>query len=38
MKTVVRTRYGSPEVLRVEEVQPPEPRAGQVLVRCARRR
>jgi NADPH:quinone reductase-like Zn-dependent oxidoreductase len=33
MRAVVRDRYGPPEVLRVEQVAVPSPRAGQVLVR-----
>jgi NADPH:quinone reductase-like Zn-dependent oxidoreductase len=33
MKAVVRDRYGPPEVMRLEEVRVPTPRAGQVLVR-----
>ena len=33
MKAVVRDRYGPPEVMRLEEVTVPTPRAGQVLVR-----
>ena len=33
MRAVVRDRYGGPEVLRVEQVAVPSPRAGQVLVR-----
>ena len=33
MKAVVRDGYGSPEVLRVEDVPVPEPAAGQVRVR-----
>lgn len=32
MKAVVFDEYGPPEVLRVAEVPPPEPRAGEVLV------
>lgn len=35
MKAVVRDRYGSPDVLRVEEVPVPSPAAGQVLVKVA---
>ena len=35
MKAVVRDRYGSPEVLRVEDVPMPTPAAGQVRVRVA---
>ena len=35
MKAVVRDRYGSPDVLRVEEVPVPSPAAGQVLVNVA---
>nr|AIA10468.1 zinc-binding dehydrogenase [uncultured bacterium] len=33
MKAFVRDRYGPPEVLRLEDVAVPSPRAGQVLVR-----
>ena len=33
MTAVVRDRYGSPDVMRVEQVAVPRPRAGQVLVR-----
>lgn len=33
MKAVVRDRYGPPEVLRLDDVVVPSPRAGQVLVR-----
>lgn len=33
MKSVLRTRYGPPSVLRVEDVEMPEPGAGQVLIR-----
>ena len=33
MKAAVRDRYGPPEVMRLEEVAVPTPRAGQVLVR-----
>lgn len=33
MRAVVNTRYGSPDVLRIEEVRRPEPSAGEVLVR-----
>ena len=33
MKAVVHDRYGPPEVLRVEEVEPPVPAADEVLVR-----
>ena len=33
MRAVVRDRYGPPEVMRLEEVAVPTPRAGQVLVR-----
>ena len=35
MKAVVRVRYGSTDVLRVEEVPVPSPAAGQVLVKVA---
>lgn len=35
MKAVVYDRYGPPDVLRVEDVSPPTPAAGQVLVRVA---
>jgi NADPH:quinone reductase-like Zn-dependent oxidoreductase len=36
MKAIVQTRYGSPDVLRVEEVDQPVPRDDEVLVRvCA---
>lgn len=33
MKTIVKDRYGSPDLLRIEEVDPPVPNADQVLVR-----
>jgi NADPH:quinone reductase-like Zn-dependent oxidoreductase len=33
MKAVVHDRYGPPDVLRIEEVEPPVPQAGEVLVR-----
>jgi NADPH:quinone reductase-like Zn-dependent oxidoreductase len=33
MKAVVHDRYGPPDVLRLEEVEPPVPRADEVLVR-----
>lgn len=33
MKAVLRDRYGPPDVLRLEEVEPPVPQAGEVLVR-----
>jgi NADPH:quinone reductase-like Zn-dependent oxidoreductase len=33
MKAIVHDSYGPPEVLRVEEVDPPSPQAGEVLVR-----
>ena len=35
MKAVVYDRYGTPEVLRVEDVPMPSPGAGQVLVKVA---
>jgi NADPH:quinone reductase-like Zn-dependent oxidoreductase len=35
MRAVVRDRYGSPDVLRVEDVPVPSPTAGQVRVRVA---
>ena len=35
MKTVVYDRYGSPDVLRIEEVPTPSPAAGQVRVKIA---
>lgn len=34
MKAIVQDRYGSPDVLRLKEVDPPEPAAGEVLVRA----
>ena len=33
MRAIVRTTYGSPDVLRLEEIAAPEPGAGDVLVR-----
>ena len=33
MKAIVKDRYGSPDVLRIEEVEKPEPNEEQVLVR-----
>jgi NADPH:quinone reductase-like Zn-dependent oxidoreductase len=33
MRAVISTRYGSPDILRLQEVQKPEPGAGEVLVR-----
>src|SRR5262245_32190136 len=33
MKAVVYTRYGSPDVLRLTDIERPEPRPGEVLVR-----
>lgn len=33
MKTIVKDRYGSPDLLRIEEVDPPVPNPDQVLVR-----
>jgi NADPH:quinone reductase-like Zn-dependent oxidoreductase len=33
MKAIVKDRYGSPDVLRVEEIEKPEPNEEQVLVR-----
>lgn len=33
MKAIVNTEYGSPDVLRYEEVEKPVPKAGEVLVR-----
>ena len=33
MKAIVRSEYGGPEVLRLEEVAPPAPGEGEVLVR-----
>ena len=35
MKAVVQTRYGSPDVLRVQDVPQPAPKAGEVLI-CVR--
>ena len=35
VKAVVHDRYGSPDVLRVEEVPVPSPAAGQVRVKIA---
>ncbi len=34
MKAVVQDRYGAPDVLRLKEVDPPEPADGEVLVRA----
>lgn len=34
MKAIVQDRYGSPDVLRLKEVDPPEPAVGEVLVRA----
>ncbi|MDQ3510743.1 MAG: NAD(P)-dependent alcohol dehydrogenase, partial [Pseudomonadota bacterium] len=33
MKTIFFDRYGSPDVLQLREVDKPEPRAGEMLVR-----
>ena len=33
MKAVVQDRYGSPDVLRIEEVDRPEPKADEILIR-----
>ncbi len=33
MRAVVYDRYGPPEVLRIEDVEPPVPKADEVLVR-----
>src|SRR5215472_15519947 len=33
MKAVVHDRYGPPDVLRLEEVEPPVPKADEVLIR-----
>ena len=33
MKAVVQDRYGSPDVLRIEEVERPEPKDDEVLIR-----
>ena len=33
MKAVVRDEYGPPEVLRVEDVEKPVPKDGEVLIR-----
>jgi len=33
MKAIVRTKYGSPDVLHLEEVQKPTPGGGEVLVK-----
>ena len=35
MKALVQDVYGSPDVLRLEDVDPPQPAAGEVLVRVA---
>jgi len=32
LKAIVRDRYGSPDVLRLEEVERPTPREGEALV------
>ncbi|HEY3499694.1 MAG TPA: hypothetical protein VGK73_33615 [Polyangiaceae bacterium] len=33
MKAIVFTRYGEPDVLELQEIERPEPRPGEVLVR-----
>ena len=33
MKAIVRARYGSPDVLELQEVEKPVPKVGEVLVR-----
>jgi NADPH:quinone reductase-like Zn-dependent oxidoreductase len=33
LKAIVNTRYGSPDVLAIQEVPKPEPKAGEVLIR-----
>ncbi|MEV6633045.1 NAD(P)-dependent alcohol dehydrogenase [Actinoplanes sp. NPDC051470] len=35
MKAIIQDRYGSPDVLRLAEIDPPVPRADEVLVRVA---
>lgn len=33
MKPIICTKYGSPEVLKIEEVEKPAPRSNEVLIK-----